>query len=124
MRSRRSGAIGAPSVGGRPWRWRASGPSWSTTARETGALADLPYALVLAVAPVYEAHARYREMGDALAQATMVDVQRRGAEPVFRDDFAHFIPIERDFANREDVLAGAYARAVARLDSVRLAGGR
>ena len=46
------------------------------------------------------------------------------AEPVFRDDCAHFIPIERDFANHEQVLAGAYERTVARRDSVQRAGER
>lgn len=81
-------------------------------------LASLPYPLVLALAPVYEAQVRYRELSDALSQATMIDVQRRGALPVFRDDFSHFIPIERDFANREKVLAASYERAIASLDSL------
>jgi len=90
--------------------------AWQT-ARETGALSGLPYSVVLAIAPVYEAQARYRAVGDALTQSIMVDVQRRGVEPVLRDDFANFIPVERDFAQREQVLAGDYARTIAQLDS-------
>jgi hypothetical protein len=37
---------------------------------------------------------------------------------VFRDGFANFIPLERDFAVREEVLARGYRQALARLDSV------
>jgi hypothetical protein len=95
--------------------------AWQT-ARETGALTALPYAVVLALAPVYEVQSRYRELGDGLAQAIMVEMQRRGVEPVFRDEFAHFIPIERDFANREGMLDDTYAQAIARLDSLQRAG--
>jgi hypothetical protein len=90
--------------------------AWQT-ARETGALSGLPYPVVLAIAPVYEAQARYRAVGDALTQSIMVDVQRRGVEPVLRDDFANFISVERDFAQREQVLSGEYARTIAQLDS-------
>lgn len=88
-------------------------------ARETGTLADLPYPLVLALGPVYEEQTRYRGLGDALAQSTMIDVQHRGALPVFRDAFANFIVIDHDFANREMVLANDYRRTLAKLDSVR-----
>jgi hypothetical protein len=92
--------------------------AWQT-ARETGALSGLPYSVVLAVAPVYEAQARYRALGDALTHAIMVDLQRRGVEPVFRDDFANFITVERDFAQREQILASDYSRTIAQLDSAR-----
>jgi hypothetical protein len=63
--------------------------------------------------------ARYRALGDALTHAIMVDLQHRGVEPVFRDDFANFIPVERDFAQREQVLASDYARTIAQVDSAR-----
>jgi hypothetical protein len=88
-------------------------------ARETGALADLPYPLVLRIAPVYESEARYRALADGLAQALMVDVQHRGIEPVFRDGFANFIPVERDFANREGSLVEDYDAVIAAVDSAR-----
>jgi hypothetical protein len=88
-------------------------------ARETGTLAELPYSLVLALGPVYEEQARYRALGDALAQSTMIDVEHRGALPVFRNDFANFIVIDQDFANREMVLSNDYHRTLAKLDSVR-----
>lgn len=88
-------------------------------ARETGTLADLPYPLVLALGPVYEEQARYRALGDALGQSIMVDLQHRGVRPVFEGDFANFIVIDRDFANREMVLSRDYARTLAKLDSAR-----
>ena len=57
--------------------------------------------MLLALAPVYENQEAYRTLGTALARATMTDMQRRGVLPVSRDGFADFIPLERDFANRE-----------------------
>jgi hypothetical protein len=91
--------------------------AWQT-ARETGATGGLPYPVLLALAPVYENQEGYRALGAALAQTAMADMQRRGALPVFRDGFANFIPLERDFAVREEVLARGYRQALARLDSV------
>lgn len=88
-------------------------------ARETGTLADLPYPLVLTLSPVYEEQARYRALADALTQSIMVDMQHHGADRVFQGSFANFVSIDRDFANREMVLAGEYARTLARLDSAR-----
>lgn len=87
-------------------------------ARETGALSQLPYALVLRLAPVYESQEKYRALGEALGQGVMLEAQRRGALPVFRDGFAHFILLDKDFSNREAVLARSYRRALATLDSV------
>jgi hypothetical protein len=91
--------------------------AWQT-ARETGALSQLPYALVLRLAPVYESQEKYRALGEALGQGTMLDAQRRGAMIVFRDNFANFIVVERDFSNREEVLARNYRQALATLDSI------
>ena len=91
--------------------------AWQT-ARETGALGQLPYALVLQLAPVYESQETYRALGEALGQGTMLEAQRRGAMAVFRDNFANFIVLERDFSNREAVLARRYRDALATLDSI------
>jgi len=87
-------------------------------ARETGSLTTLPYGVVLRIAPVYELQASYHALGDALGQATMTDMERDGAIPVFRDRFANFVVLERDFANREMVLDRAYTDALARVDSL------
>ena len=97
--------------------------AWQT-AREIGALSELPYALVLRLAPVYESQDNYRSLGESLAHGVMLEMQRRGATAVFRDGFANFIMVEQDFANREAVLARSYRRAVAALDSIDLDGRR
>jgi hypothetical protein len=94
--------------------------AWQT-ARETGALSQLPYALVLRLAPVYESQDKYRSMGEAIGQGTMLEAQRRGALAVFRDGFANFILVEQDFSNREAVLARSYREALTALDSVETA---
>jgi hypothetical protein len=91
--------------------------AWQT-ARETGALSELPYALVLRVAPAYEYQEKYRALGEALGQGVLLDAQRRGAMAVFRDNFANFVQIEVDFSNRETVLARNYREALAALDSL------
>jgi len=91
--------------------------AWQT-ARETGALSELPYSLVLRLAPVYETQEKYRGLGEALGQGVMLEAQRRGALTVFRDNFANFVLIEKDFSNREAVLARNYRAALAALDSL------
>ena len=78
--------------------------------------------MLLALAPVYENQEAYRTLGTALARATMTDMQRRGVLPVYRDGFANFIPLERDFANREAVPARGYRRALVRPDAAARAG--
>jgi len=80
-------------------------------ARETGAVATMPYATVLALGPVYEQQARYRALADAVTQAINVDFQRDGIEPYMRARCANFATLEEDFANREGVLAALYAEA-------------
>jgi hypothetical protein len=40
-------------------------------------------------------------------------------KPVFRENFVNFIMVDRDFANREQILASDYARTIAELDSAR-----
>ena len=82
-------------------------------ARETGALAGMPLATVLRLAPAYEAQERYRALGEALVVGIMHDVRRDGMEGVLRDQFVQFIPLTVDFGNRESVLLEHYQRALA-----------
>jgi hypothetical protein len=85
--------------------------AWET-ARETGALEDIPLATVLAIAPAYEAQERYRVLTEALGSAIMSDVRRDGIDTVLRDRFAQFVPLDVDFANREGRLLAAYDKAL------------
>ena len=85
-------------------------------------MSELPYELVLRLAPIYESQQTYHALGDALAEGAMLELQRRGLLPVFRDGFANFIPLERDFANREARLALSYRRGIALLDSAAASG--
>jgi hypothetical protein len=86
-------------------------------ARETGVLAELPYALVLRIAPVYEAQARYRTLTDGVVREMTTDVMRLGFEPVLRDRAAQIAALDEDFSNRELAMAERYRRALAGLDS-------
>ena len=90
--------------------------AWES-ARETGTTNDLPYELVLRLAEVYGQQARYRALGDALAQDLMMQVRREGVEPVLRDRSAAFMSLQEDFANRENVLAEEYRALLGRLGS-------
>ena len=67
---------------------------------------------------MYQNQEDYRALANGLAQTTLADMQRRGVLPVFRDGFANVIPLEQDFATREETLSRGYARAIARLDSL------
>lgn len=91
--------------------------AWQT-AHETGALNDMSYQVALTLGPIYERQQSYRTLGDALGQTAMSEVLRRGVLPVFRDDFANFMVLEHDFANREMDLTRYYDEALARLDSL------
>jgi hypothetical protein len=90
--------------------------AWES-ARESGTIADLPYALILELARVYDRQARYRALADALGQDIMMQVRREGMEPVLRDRASSFIGLQVDFANREFVLIEEYTRVLARLNS-------
>ncbi|MGH7461127.1 MAG: hypothetical protein ACREMA_08870 [Longimicrobiales bacterium] len=81
--------------------------AWES-ARETGVTGDLPYRLVLELSQVYDWQARYRSLGDALAQDLMAQVRREGRETVMRDRAARFIDLQEDFANREASLIKKY----------------
>jgi hypothetical protein len=92
--------------------------AWQS-ARDGGSLDRLSYDVRLTLARVYDRQSRYRAMGDAIAQGTMSDVQRRGGEAVFRDGAANFLVLTEDFANRERVLTEAYDTALAVLARTR-----
>ena len=77
-------------------------------ARETGVATDLPFELVLELSRIYNHQARYRALGEALAQDLMMQVRREGFEPVLRDRSAGLMALEEDFANRESVLLQGY----------------
>jgi hypothetical protein len=96
---------------------RVTSTAWES-ARETGVLADMDYRIVLKVAPAYEAQERYRALSEAVNESIIIDMRRDGVATVFRDRFAQFIPLARDFANRERTLANRYGDALAHLDSL------
>lgn len=89
--------------------------AWQS-AREGGSLNRLPFELRLVLAEVYDRQLQYRELGDAIIQSAMSDVQRRGPEAVFRDGFANFLLLTQDFANRERALTESYDSALLALD--------
>lgn len=91
--------------------------AWES-ARETGALADIPYPLVLELSRVYDQQGRYRALAEALVQDIMGDVRREGPEAVLRDGAPQFIALDGDFANRESFLIERYVRALAAIDSI------
>lgn len=90
--------------------------AWES-ARETGTTSDLAYELVLELAEVYNQQARYRALGDALAQDLMMQVRREGVEPVLRDHSRSFMSLQEDFANRELVLINEYRALLTRLST-------
>lgn len=81
--------------------------AWDS-ARETGVTTDLPFGLVLTLSRTYDRQARYRALGDAVAQDLMIQIRRQGFEPVLRDEPAGLMALQEDFANRESVLLQAY----------------
>jgi len=92
--------------------------AWQT-ARETGVLGDMPLAVVLSIAPVYEVQEQYRAMTEAMSAGIMNDVRRDGMDTVLRDRFAQFIPLDVDFANREFRLLKLYSKALNQLPQLR-----
>ena len=91
--------------------------AWQT-ARETGALGNVPLKTLLALAPAYDRQERYRALSDAMGAEIMADVRRDGMTSVLCTHFAQFIPLDIDFANRESVLLERYRGALAHLDSI------
>jgi hypothetical protein len=90
--------------------------AWES-ARETGATATFPYELMLALSRLYGEQARYQALGATLVEDLMVQIRRDGVEVVLRDSSASFIPLQEDFANREQRLAEAYERALDELET-------
>ena len=84
-------------------------------ARETGALGDMPLTTVLRIAPAYETQERYRAATEALGASIMNDIRHDGMERVLRDQFAQFVTLDVDFANRERRLLRAYDTALGSL---------
>ena len=64
------------------------------------------------------AQERYRALSEAVNQSIIIDMRRDGVAAVFRERFAQFIPLARDFANRERTLVNRYGEALAHLDSL------
>jgi hypothetical protein len=85
--------------------------AWES-ARESGAASRLPYELRLLLSRTYDHQTRYRALGDAIVQSLYAEIQRRGGDAVFRDDYANFILLTQDFAGRESRLAEAYDRTL------------
>ena len=85
--------------------------AWDS-ARETGATGEMPFELLLTLSGVYDMQARYRSLGDALAQDIMRQIRREGLEVVLRDGSERFITLQEDFAGRESTLLEAYAAAL------------
>lgn len=81
--------------------------AWDS-ARETGATSEFEYELLLQLSRTYGQQARYRAMGDVLAQDLMADVRRFGMEAVLRNNPRGFMALEEDFSNREGALIEAY----------------
>lgn len=91
--------------------------AWES-ARETGAVSDMPYDLVLQLSRVHAEQSRYRELADALVQDVMMQVRREGAESVLRDHATDFMSLQSDFVNREQHLVDTYRVVLARLDTL------
>jgi hypothetical protein len=86
-----------------------------TSARDTGALTELPYPLLLQLSRVYEWQASYDALAGQILADIYMDGRRRGMEAVLREGFAGFIMLTHDFANREESLVRNYDQALAAL---------
>jgi hypothetical protein len=86
-----------------------------TSARDTGALSELPYSLMLQLSRVYERQASYDALVGQILADIYMDGRRRGMEAVLREGFAGFIMLTQDFANREESLVRSYDHALAAL---------
>lgn len=58
--------------------------AWES-AREAGAMDQMPYDLVLALSRIYDRQGRYQDLADGLVQGIMADIRREGIEPVLRE---------------------------------------
>lgn len=86
---------------------RVISTAWAS-AREAGALDELPYDLVLSLSRLYGSQERYEQLSSQLAADIYMDLRRRGLDPVMREGFAGFLLLVADFSNRETVLVRQY----------------
>ena len=83
------------------------------SARESAALEQWPYDLIIQVSRVYERQAAYGNLARQLVADIYMDLRRRGVEVVLRDGYGGFILLTEDFAGREDALMRSYDGALA-----------
>lgn len=95
------------------------GTAWAS-ARESRATDELPYPLVLQLARAYDWQDRYRALSDAVVSGAYGDMLRRGGPAVFRDGYANFDLLARDFADRERDLVARYDSALAAVGRARV----
>ena len=86
------------------------------SARETAALEEWPYDLILQVSRVYERQAGYSNLGRQIVADVYMDLRRRGVEVVLQEGYGGFILLTQDFAGREDALIRQYDTALAAIE--------
>ena len=86
------------------------------SARDTAALGEWPYELVLQVSRVYERQASYGNLARQIVADVYMDLRRRGVEVVLREGYDGFILLTQDFAGREEVLIRQYDTALAAIE--------
>ena len=86
---------------------RVIGNAWAS-ARETGALDELSYDLVLSLSRLYESQDRYEQLSSQLTADIYIDLRRRGLDAVMREGFAGFLLLVDDFSSREMSLLRQY----------------
>jgi hypothetical protein len=85
------------------------------TARETGALDQVPFDVVLDLSRIYEHQAKYVSLSSALGNDIYIDLRRRGFEQAMRENFQGFVLLDADFSNREAGLVRRYDAVLTRL---------
>jgi hypothetical protein len=81
--------------------------AWES-ARDGGALAQLPYPLVLRLARVYARQAQYHGLTEAMINGIYGDMMVRGIPAAFRDNASSWNLLLRDFADRDGRLEVQY----------------
>ena len=92
--------------------------AWQS-ARDGGALSQLPYPLVLRLSRVYERQLQYRGLSEAVIQGVYGDMMVRGIPAAFRDNAPSWNILLRDFADREGTLEQKYDSALVRVRAAR-----
>lgn len=91
--------------------------AWQT-ARDTRALAELPYPVLLRLGTIYEQQQQYTDVGNALEQTLTSGIWTEGVKTAFLDRWKNLIFLNRDFGGRADGLATRYRHTLAYLDSL------